>query len=58
MSLISAHHPLQISDAQRDAWVDQMFATCAELEWPSSLMAVFEPFIRNEARIAQWDGQG
>lgn len=53
ISLISAHHPLQISDAQRDAWVEHMFATCAELEWPTSLIAVFEPFIRNDARIAQ-----
>ncbi len=51
-SLINAHHPLPITDAQRDAWVEHMFAICAELEWPSSLMAVFEPFIRNEARIA------
>ncbi len=55
--MVNAHRELQISDAQRNRWVERMLSTCAEPGLPPVLMEVFEPFIQTGARLPQLDGK-
>jgi hemoglobin len=52
-TLISAHEPLIISDAQRDRWINYMMAACEEANMPEEVINYFTPFIYSGARAAQ-----
>ena len=51
---VSAHHELNITDAQRNRWIEYMTAACEEVELPSEVMDFFLPHIHFGARAAQY----
>lgn len=52
-TVAAVHEPLNISDAQRDRWINYMMAACEEAEMPEAVIAYFTPFIYSGARAAQ-----
>jgi hemoglobin len=52
-TLVSVHEPLNISDAQRDRWINYMMAACEEAKMPEEVINYFTPFIYSGARAAQ-----
>jgi hemoglobin len=52
-TMVAVHHPLTISDAQRDRWINYMMAACEEAAMPDELMDSFTPFIYSGALAAQ-----
>jgi hemoglobin len=50
---IAVHEPLNISDAQRDRWINYMMAACEEVNLPDAVVDFFTPFIYSGARAAQ-----
>lgn len=52
-TVINVHHHLNISDAQRDHWIEHMLAACEEVQLPSVVMDYFRPHIHFGARAAQ-----
>ena len=53
LTLVSAHEPLTISDAQRDRWINYMMAACEEAGMPEAVIKHFNPFIYSGALAAQ-----
>ena len=54
---ISVHEPLNISDAQRDRWINYMMAACEEAKMPEELIAFFTPHIYFGAQTVQTHSQ-
>jgi hemoglobin len=52
-TVVAVHHPLNISDAQRDRWINYMMAACEEAEMPEAVIDYFTPFIYSGALAAQ-----
>jgi hemoglobin len=52
-TLVAVHEPLNISDAQRDRWINYMMAACEEVNLPEEVVNYFTPFIYSGARAAQ-----
>ena len=50
---IAVHEPLNISDAQRDRWINYMMAACEEATMPQAVIDYFTPFIYSGALAAQ-----
>jgi hemoglobin len=50
---VAVHEPLNISDAQRDRWINYMLAACEDVNLPEAVMKAFTPFIYSGARAAQ-----
>jgi hemoglobin len=50
---VAVHEPLNISDAQRDRWINYMMAACEEVNLPEAVVDFFTPFIYSGARAAQ-----
>jgi hemoglobin len=50
---VAVHEPLNISDAQRDRWINYMLAACEDVNLPEAVMQAFTPFIYSGARAAQ-----
>ena len=50
---VAVHEPLDISDAQRDRWINDMLAACQEVHLPEVVLDFFTPFIYSGARAAQ-----
>lgn len=50
---VAVHEPLDISDAQRDRWINYMLAACEDMGLPEAVMKAFTPFIYSGARAAQ-----
>ena len=55
---IAVHHPLNISDAQRDRWINYMMAACEEANMPQAVIDYFTPFIYSGAHAAQRGSRG
>ncbi len=53
MTLISAHEGLNISDAQRQHWIEHMLAACQEINMPAEVIAYFTPHVHFGAMAAQ-----
>lgn len=51
--LVEAHETLQITDAQRDRWVNYMMAACEEAGIPDVVTGYFTPFIYSGTLAAQ-----
>jgi hemoglobin len=51
--LAAVHEPLNISDAQRDRWINYMMAACEEANMPQAVIEYFNPFIYSGALAAQ-----
>jgi len=52
-TVVAVHHPLSISDAQRDRWINYMMAACEEAHMPEAVIDYFTPFIYSGAMAAQ-----
>jgi hemoglobin len=52
-TVVAVHHPLTISDAQRDRWINYMMAACEEANMPEAVIDYFTPFIYSGALAAQ-----
>ena len=52
-TVVAVHHPLSISDAQRDRWINYMMAACEEAHMPDEVINFFTPFIYSGAHAAQ-----
>jgi hemoglobin len=52
-TVVAVHHPLTISDAQRDRWINYMMAACEEADMPEAVIDYFTPFIYSGALAAQ-----
>ena len=50
---IAVHEMLDISDAQRDRWINYMMAACDDAHMPEEVIKYFTPFIYSGARAAQ-----
>ena len=50
---VAVHEPLNISDAQRDRWINYMMAACEEVKMPQKVIDFFTPFIWSGALAAQ-----
>ena len=52
-TVAAVHQPLDISDAQRDRWINYMMAACEEVKMPDVVIDFFTPHIYSGARAAQ-----
>lgn len=52
-TLLDVHEPLNISDAQRDRWINYMMAACEEVGMPEAVIEFFNPYIYSGASAAQ-----
>jgi hemoglobin len=52
-TVVSVHGMLDISDAQRDRWINYMIASLEETKMPEEVIIYFTPFIYSGARAAQ-----
>lgn len=52
-TLAAVHQPLDITDAQRDRWINYMMAACEETNMPEEVVKFFTPFIYSGALAAQ-----
>jgi len=52
-TLAAVHQALNISDAQRDRWINYMMAACEETNMPDEVVDFFTPFIYSGALAAQ-----
>jgi len=50
---VAVHAVLDISDEQREHWIQHMLAACKEVAFPESVMEHFRPFIYFGAQAAQ-----
>jgi hemoglobin len=53
ITLISAHERLNISDTQRQHWIEHMLAACQEVSLSAEVVAYFTPHIHFGAMAAQ-----
>lgn len=56
-TLAAVHRPLNISDAQRDRWINYMMAACEKVNLPEAAVDYFTPFIYSGALAAQRHSQ-
>ncbi len=52
-TVVAVHEPLNISDAQRDRWINYMMAACEEVNMPQEVVDFFTPHIYFGAMAAQ-----
>lgn len=52
-TVVDAHRNLNITDEQRQHWINHMHAACKELELSDEVMEFFDPHILFGARAAQ-----
>src|SRR4051794_20685890 len=52
-TVATVHQALNISDAQRDRWINYMMAACEEAEMPEAVIDFFTPHIYSGAAAAQ-----
>lgn len=52
-TLVAVHEDLNITEAQRDRWINYMMAACEEAGMPEEVIAFFNPFIYSGATAAQ-----
>jgi hemoglobin len=52
-TLVDSHQRLNITDTQRQHWIEHMLAACHEVGLPNEVMAFFTPHIHFGARAAQ-----
>ena len=52
-TVATVHEALQISDAQRDGWINYMMAACEEAGMPEAVIDFFTPHIYFGASAAQ-----
>ena len=54
---IQAHSDLDITDTQRQHWIEHMLAASQEVGLPTEVMAFWEPHVHFGARAAQYHSQ-
>lgn len=52
-TVVRVHHSLEISDIQRQHWIEHMLAACREVNIPAQVLAAFTPHIHFGAMAAQ-----
>ena len=52
-TVFAVHHPLDISEAQRDRWINYMMASLEETNMPQAVIDFFTPHIYFGAHAAQ-----